>query len=299
MTRQYEYEFSICTWISHSPDQLAGISESLAAQSMTDFEWIIVADGSNESIREAVHEVMAPANLPVQHVDRYCPGEHIAVNSAVPTVRGRFFIMLPVDVRLLPQALERLKYHWETIPPAHRDSFAAVIGSSEYPDGSSSGGPLPSSPFDATGIEVSAHRGVGGPVAGCIKTLVLKEHPIPQFEGEDFMPMELVLNRIGSTALTRYVDEAFFVLASRNKKMKERERRKWIDNPRGAALFYGEASARRMPIARLFRTCAQYVRFSLHVGVIPDEIYRNSARKAVTFFMLWPGLFLYRRDLRK
>jgi len=299
MTKQYEYEFSICTWISHSPDRLTEISESLAAQGMTDFEWIIVADGSNESIREAVHRVMAQADFPVQHVDRFCPGEHIAVNSAVPAARGGFFIMLPADVRLSPQALERLKYHWESIPRAHRNSFAAVIGSCEYPDGSSASSPLPSSPFDATGIEVSAHRGFGGPVAGCIKTQMLEKYPFPQFEGEDFMPLELVLNRIGTAALTRYLDEAFFILDSRNRKMRKQDRRKWIDNPLGAALFYQEASARRMPIARLFRTCAQYVRFSLHAGVIPDEIYRNSARKAISFFMLWPGLFLYRRDLRK
>jgi hypothetical protein len=119
-------------------------------------------------------------------------------------------------------------------------------------------------------------------------------------EGEKFVPDELVLNRIGRDRLTRYINDPLLILqpaATQTGSTAKTERlRKWANSPRAASLFFNELTTQRVPLAHRIRASANYVRYSMHAGVIPDDIYKQANKKLFAFFMLWPGLIMYKRD---
>jgi len=293
-----ELRFSLCTCFQGRINSLHETAADLRAQTDQGFEWIIVGDQGVDGFQETVGTLRAKAAFPIYLIDEKCRGGHIAVNKAVGKARGLFFILLPDDARLVTGALECMWYHWNTIPSEERSYYVAVSGVADNQDGSPAGNRFPSSPFDSNNIEVSTYYGVASPKYGCILTTVLQTYPFPVFDGESFVPFELILNRIGNTALTRYVNETFAVMSPDDAGTSGNEKLRWIQNPRASALYYNEFTGYRIPLVHRIRACLQYIRFSMHAGVIPDEIYRQAKRKIITFFMLWPGLFLYRRDKR-
>ncbi len=304
MAENTQCTFSLFSWFSMDVQNTAGVHDrlarthaALAAQSFRDIEWIIAGDGPVPEFQKIIED-LPQAEFPIRFLDKRWPGKHIAVNAAVRRAAGRFFLILPNAALLLPTALERMLHHWKTIPAEEQGYFVSITGAVEYQNGTPACSRLPATPFDSNSVEISTHYGISGPRIGFLRTDSLRKHPFPEIEGEDFVPLELVLNRIGTEALTRYVDESFAVLDSGDAAVR-RELPLWIGNPRASALYYNELSRQRLPLAHRIRACAHYVRFSMHAGIIPDQIFRDAGKRAITFFMLWPGLFLYRRDLRR
>lgn len=304
MAEDSRYTFSLFSWFSRAAresgfmhESLARTHAALAAQSFRDFEWIIGCGGRTQAVQKIIED-LGRSDFAVHFLDRQYSGEPAAVNEAVRRAGGRFFLILPGSVRLLPKALERMLACWNTIPAEERSYFVSITGAVSYQDGAPACSRLPASPFDSNHVEISTHYGITGSRIGFLSTAALREHPFPEIEGEDFAPLELVLNRIGTAALTRYVDEPFAVLDSSDDPGGG-DIRRWIGSPQAAALYYNELSMQRLPLAHRIRACANYVRFSMHAGVIPDRIFRIAGKKVITFFMLWPGIFLYRRDLRR
>lgn len=303
MAEDSRYTFSLFSWFSRDAHEsgfvhgsLTRTHAALAAQSYRDFEWIIGCGGHTPAIQKTMDD-LGQSDFAIHFLDRQYSGEPAAVNAAVRRAGGLFFLILPCYAQLLPNALERMLSCWETIPEEERSYFVSITGAVAYQDGTPACSRLPASPFDSNNVEISTHYGITGSRIRFLTTAALRAYPFPEIEGEEFAPLELILNRIGTAALTRYVDEPFAVLDSPDI-AGGREIQRWIGNPQAAALYYNELSMQRLPLVHRIRACANYVRFSMHAGVIPDQIFREAGKKVITFFMLWPGLFLYRRDLR-
>lgn len=325
------YKLSICTPAYNAADRIPELYRSLLQQTEQRFEWIVVDDGSSDDTAAQVRaivedsasdtttdtdtqtdtgtsnakddeEIKAP--FPVKLLSQKRGGRHTAINRALKTAQGKFFVVLDSDSVPVPEAFERFLEHWYSLPVQERPYFASIVGLSALPDGKIDGNRFPSSPFDSNSIEVGTHYGITGRKWGMIHTEVLKDNPYPVFKGEKFVPDELVLNRIGRDRLTRYINEPLLILQpletqsgfSAKTEGKTEALRKWASSPRGASLFFNELTNQRVPLAYRIRASANYVRYSMHAGVIPDDIYKQAQKKLFAFFMLWPGLFLYKHD---
>jgi len=238
-------------------------------------------------------------------------GRHTTINRALKSAQGKFFVVLDTDSVPLPEAFERLLEQWYSLPAQERPYFASIVGLTTLPDGKIDGNRFPSSPFDSNSIEVGTDYGITGRKWGMLHTAVFQDNPYPVFKGEKFVPDELVLNRIGRDRLTRYINEPLLIVQpigqeeagtttkadSAQAVLSKTERlRKWTSSPRAASLFFNELTSQRVPLSYRIRASANYVRYSMHAGVIPDDIYKQANKKLFAFFMLWPGLFLYKHD---
>src|SRR4051812_38750785 len=95
---------------------LASAIESVIAQTFTDWELLIVENGSTDNSKQVVQAYVADPRIRViQHPENGYPS--IRVNKALREARGAFISLLYADDYYLPHKLERQLKEFEQLGP--------------------------------------------------------------------------------------------------------------------------------------------------------------------------------------
>ncbi len=105
---------------------LPRLYESLKKQTYTEFEWIIVNDGSSDRTDELARAWVTEGLIKITYITQENNGKHIAMNRAVKVAEGFFFTTVDSDDVLLPDALEILVQAWNDIPPDDWSKYISV-----------------------------------------------------------------------------------------------------------------------------------------------------------------------------
>lgn len=245
----------------------------IEAQTFRDFEVVIVDDGSTDGTDSLVAAWKETVDFPVVYFRQANQGKYVAHNVGVELARGRFFVLLDSDDRLLPEALERLLFHWEAIPEADRHRFAGVEGLVESMDGQRRlTKPFPESPLDAGYLELWYRRGITGEKRGFMLTDILRQYPYPIFPGERHIRDSITWKRIALKYVMRGVNETMQQMEHQPDGLTSNRFAARMNSPRGFHLFYLEDVTIYRPwlSRRQFRrSMIDYIRFALHCGMGP------------------------------
>lgn len=263
---------------------------SIEAQTFRDFEVVIVDDGSTDGTEALVEGWKRRMKFAVTFRRQENQGKYVAHNAGVELARGRFFFLLDSDDRLLPDSLERLFRHWESIPEADRDWFAGVEGLVESMDGGRVlTKPYPQSPLDASYLDVQYRLDVGGDKKHMILTDILRRFPYPIFPGERNVRDSITWKRIAHEYLFRCVNEPVQQVEYQPDGLTTNRFAARMGSPQGFRLFYLEDVTLHRPWLsprQLRRSMIDFVRFSLHCGQGP-----TTQARLLRFDPLWVALF--------
>ncbi len=202
--------FTVFTAAYNRPDTLRRVYASLAAQTLHDFEWVIVDDGSGPEVGKVVEELKADAAFRIVYIWQPNQGKHTAHNRAVAEASGRYFAPLDDDDTCMPNALERMNYHWLNIIPAERERYVAVMGLCTDQHGTLLGERFPSDIFDSDYISYFYTQRIPGERWGSYRTDVLRDYPYPVAPGQSAYMIEGVTwFRMARHYKTRYVNEVW------------------------------------------------------------------------------------------
>jgi glycosyltransferase involved in cell wall biosynthesis len=205
----YPYMFTVFTPTYNRAHTLHRVYESLLAQTDQDFEWLIVDDGSLDNTHELVEHWLQTAPFPIRYFHQGNQGKHVAYNLAVKQARGEFLICLDSDDRCVPTALERFRYHWNTIPLDKRSQYSGVDCHCQDEHGNLQGTWYPLNPMDSNACEIRYRYKVKGEKWGMQRTEVMKQFLFPEdLEGKArFVPEAIVWSRMTKQYPARYVNE--------------------------------------------------------------------------------------------
>jgi glycosyltransferase involved in cell wall biosynthesis len=201
--------FTVFTATYNRAHTLHRVFNSLCAQSLRDFEWLVVDDGSTDNTQELVASWAAAADFPIRYFKQNHAGKHFAHNLAVREARGRFFLPLDSDDACVPNALERMMYWWNTIPPDQRNRFCGVTGLSIDQHGKPVGNRFPSEPLDATMRELLYVHRTRGERATFRLTKILQNYFFPEIALGQYVPEGIVWLDIAKKYKNRAVNEVF------------------------------------------------------------------------------------------
>lgn len=274
---------------------------SIEAQTCRDFEVVVVDDGSTDGTESLVADWKAKAAFPVTYFRQPNQGKYAAQNAGVDLARGRFFVLLDSDDRLLPDTLERILRHWESIPESERHRFAGVEGLVESMDGERIlSKPYPDSPFDASYLDVRYRLGIGGDKKQAVLTEILRRFPYPVFPGEKHVRDSITWKRMAHDYLLRCVNEPFQQVEYQADGLTSDRFAARMSSPQGFRLFYLEdVTLHRLWLSRrqLKRSMIDFIRFSLHCGVGPFRQARELGSDPLWLVLFPAGVVRWGVDL--
>lgn len=98
---------------------------SMKSQTFTDFEYIIVNDGSSEDADDMVRSFMDEVSFPVLYIKKPNGGVHTARNQGTRLSRGELIAFLDADDEFMPDAFKKMTEAWDAL--ADKSSFREVV----------------------------------------------------------------------------------------------------------------------------------------------------------------------------
>jgi glycosyltransferase involved in cell wall biosynthesis len=187
------------------------VYDSLRAQTLRDFEWLVVDDGSTDDTPSLMVQWTKIAGFSIRHFKQEHSGKHIAHNLAVREARGEFFFTLDSDDACVPQTLQRMATLWQSIPVDKRQSFCGVGGLCVDQYGNIVGEQFPREPLDADMLERHYLYRVRGEKCMMLRTELLRRFPFPEIKQTSFVPEGRVWFEVAKARKIRWVNEIFRV----------------------------------------------------------------------------------------
>jgi glycosyltransferase involved in cell wall biosynthesis len=288
---------SVLTSTYRRVDTLPRLYRSLCEQSFADFEWVVVDDGSDDGSEELIRGWAESSSFPIVYHWQENRGMGTARNRAIERASGHYCAIIDSDDWFLPEALERMLATWESIPAERRDGFANVEGLRVDTEGELVVQRFPADVLDTSYFELRANLGVAGDTVGMYRRDVLGANLFPEDLGWHVTPA-ITWNRISRSYSTRFVNEVWAGTDYQSGGLSSNESRLRLQFGEAQLVYWREYAAmpRPMRIANRLRANANYLRYSLLLGVDLRRLLRDVPDRRWAPVALVPGLVLFFGD---
>lgn len=301
--------FSVLTATYNRAGTLHRVFDSLTAQTIQDFEWIVIDDGSSDGTNQLIETWRSRSPFPIRYLSQANSGKHVAVNRGVREAHGTYCLILDSDDACVPTALERFAFHWAELKSRER-RFAAVTCLCQDQYGRLVGDLFPSSPFESNTAEIEYRFKVRGEKWAAVRRDVLEEFPFPERPELRWSGEGIVWSAIGRQYQSRYVNEKLRIYwhpgLDSGADHLARPFRPGIDRDRVSGLATARARYLnedlrwlRYDPKKFYRNAAVYVRFALHArwGVRQQLSQLRPAAWPLWVLASPAGVYTYLRDV--
>ena len=248
--------FTIFTTIFNRQNYLPLLYESLKKQTFSDFEWLIVDDGSTDETHDLVDGWIREGLLCIRYYYQENGGKHRAINKGVQLAKGEWFFIVDSDDYLPNRSLEIANKWVDSIKSD--ESYAGVCGVKKDITGKTRCGYsfefLDMSPLFGTEISRTDK-------AEIFRTSILKKFSFPDFPGEKFCAESLIWNRIGLHYKLRYFNEVIYCFEYLVDGLSRNSLRHRRQSPTYASLVYKEQMKYKPSLKEKIRAAINYWRF--------------------------------------
>lgn len=210
---------------------LPKLFESLTIQTSSEFEWIIVDDGSTDNTEQIVNEWIDKCDFSILYIKQENQGKHIAINTGVANAHGELFFIVDSDDMLKPDAVEKINHFWESGDVD--DSISGIISYREFFDGRLVGTSLPANIKKCKLRDTTAKYGSSGDKVVIYKTEILRQFPYPKFGSERFLGESYVFNQIDDQYDMLVMDERLYRFGYQMDGLSQDFRKLYRNNPVG------------------------------------------------------------------
>lgn len=159
---------------------------SLIAQTDSDFEWIIVNDGSTDGTEELIQTFQKKGQISIRYFYQKNGGKQRAHNRGIQVASGELSVCVDSDDALSPDAIEKAKQLWIACDKQKHIGILAKRGDFEKHEPIC--GDWPDTLKDCGMMTLQEQYGFTGDTVLFFKTSLMKKHCFAEFEGEKFVP---------------------------------------------------------------------------------------------------------------
>ncbi|MCQ2246325.1 MAG: glycosyltransferase family 2 protein [Bacteroidaceae bacterium] len=238
---------------------LPKLYESLCKQTCSDFEWVVVDDGSKDDTKQLFDTWIPQSDFKITYIQQPNGGKHRAINKGVTHAAGELLFIVDSDDQLATTAIERILNHYEGIKGNSR--FGGLSGLRAYHTGEIIGNTPNFGVLDCSYLDVRYKHRIKGDMAEVYLTKVLKEIPFPEIPGERFCPEALVWDRIALKYDLRYFSEPIYLCDYLPDGLTAAITRVRMQSPVASCYTYLELAKSPIPFFYKVRASINYWRF--------------------------------------
>ena len=234
----FQYKITVFTPTYNRGYIIENLYRSLQRQRYTDFEWIVVDDGSGDHTEELFATWCKEENpFPIRYHKQENGGKCRAINRGLEMARGELFFTVDSDDYLTDDALEKVA-KWEAELPRD-EKFCGIVANRGYrPDYT------PNTLFEGDYLDGNAfnlYDILDGEKALVFYTDIHRKYLYPEFPGEKFMTEAVTWNRMAWDGYKiRFYNDIIWVFEYIEDGLTKKGYKLFLDNPQGTALFFRE-----------------------------------------------------------
>lgn len=205
----YKYRFTIFTPTYNRDYILTNLYNDLKNQTFTDFEWLIVDDGSTDNTKKLVDKFIAENKINIRYIYKKNGGKHTAINVGVKNAQGELFFFVDSDDGLEENSLKIVDNAWKSIKD--KNGICGVVGLCVYQNGEVIGTQMPTDNDTYNFTDLYFKYKVKGDKSIVYLTDVLKQYPFPERKEVNFLPESIVLHEISKKYSVKCVNEPMVI----------------------------------------------------------------------------------------
>jgi len=165
---------------------LGNCYNSLLRQTIKDFKWLIIDDGSSDETRELVASWIKENRIEINYVFQENQGMHGAHNTAYKNIDTELNVCIDSDDFMSDNAVEKIIDLWNS---KGADKYAGIIGLDALKDGTILG-EIPSEIKESTLSDIYSKYKIEGDKKLVLRTDVVKNFPeYPVYKDERLVPL--------------------------------------------------------------------------------------------------------------
>lgn len=234
----YRYKITVFTPTYNRAYILENLYRSLQRQTYTEFEWLVVDDGSSDNTGELFERWQQEDNpFQIRYFRQENGGKCRAINTGLSLAEGELFLNVDSDDYLTADAVEKI-VRWESQLPKNQ-KYCAVSGNLGTSPEETPNNLFDNDWFDGTAFD--RYGAVKGERAFAFYTDVHRQYLYPDCPGEKFMTEAVAWNRMANDGFKiRYHNDIIWIYEYKPDGLTQAGDRLFWENPQGTGIFFRE-----------------------------------------------------------
>lgn len=241
-SQNYEVSITVFTPTYNRAYVLKNLFNSLKRQTLFNFEWLIVDDGSIDTTEDEVAMWCTETlPFPIRYYKKENGGKHRAINFALQKARGKMFFVVDSDDYLTDTAMEKIVGFLDSLPAEGETKYAGVAGCRGYYNGEMIGTSFKGEYIDCFSINREQY-GISGDKAEVFFTSIMKEYPFPEYPREKFVTEAAVWDKMSLDGYSiRYYNEIIYLCEYLEDGLTKQGLELYYKNPKGYGYYLRQA----------------------------------------------------------
>lgn len=273
---------------------LQSLWDSLQKQTVKDFEWLVVDDGSTDGTKNLITQLQENSDFPIRYIYKSNGGKHTALNVGIQTICSELTFIVDSDDCVTDDAVESiLKIHQKYRSQNNICGYAFLRA---FPDGKVNGKKFDVDEKIGSYIDVRVNGDdTGADKAEVFKTHCLKEFPFPEYPNEKFLGEDLVWVRMARKYQMVHINKAIYIGNYLEDGLTNNRRKHNIASPIGCMHRAEEFMESDLKTRYRIKGGLQYIVYGRFAGVKVVNLIRKSRHKILATVCIPGGLLLYAR----
>lgn len=292
----------------NAQETLSALYESLCAQTVKDFEWIVVNDGSKDGTSKMVKTFMEKSEFAIHLYDQENGGKHRAYNRAIMECKTDLLCCVDADMILRKNATETILKEWDKytdnneiagiVTPLYcKNSMRSLETKQEYKgfsDRVPETGKMP---------ELYSKYGYRGETMYPYRVSILKNYLFPDIPGEKFMTESTMFLPISKNYKVHWLNECLGESVYMSGGLTDRRFYHQANSPISTLLFYKICASCQITFLERTMGCGCYYAWKKVFKISENEFfakYKLPFLEKIAGCMLIPHYIkLFKNNLRK
>ena len=263
---------------------------SLIKQTASNFEWLIIDDGSKDNIKQVIDEFIKENKIKIIYSYQENGGKHRALNKGISIIKTEMTFIVDSDDYLSIDAIETItKYYNKYKGKKDICGFSFLRC---FEDGKINGPKYDKDDFISDYITYRLNKHNWGDKAEVYYTEILKKYPFLEVKGEKFLVESYVWAKMALDYNTVYINKAIYIGEYQQDGLTRNVVKRRYDSPIGMVEKSKVLCNKKANLAVKTKAILNYIVYSNIANISFKKQFKEINYKPL-FFLLYPfGLLL-------